>query len=79
MTESEQWNLTAHNAANAYADAMGYTEGHNQRFLVVSSFISGLAYIYPDKMEARRLAEKYRNLSCEDQDEADATILPWEK
>jgi RecJ-like exonuclease len=28
---------------------------------------------------ARRLAEKYRNLSCEDQDEADATILPWEK
>ena len=28
--------------------------------------------------EARRLAEKYRNLSCEDQDEADATKLPWE-
>ena len=28
--------------------------------------------------EARRLAEKYRNLSCEDQDQADATKLPWE-
>jgi hypothetical protein len=27
---------------------------------------------------ARRLAEKYRNLSCDSQDEADATILPWE-
>lgn len=27
---------------------------------------------------ARRLAEKYRNLSCEDQDEADETLLPWE-
>ena len=28
--------------------------------------------------EARRLAERYRNLSCEDQDEADETLLPWE-
>jgi len=28
--------------------------------------------------EARRLAEKYRNLSCEDQDQADETLLPWE-
>lgn len=27
---------------------------------------------------ARRLAEKYRNLSCQDQDQADATLLPWE-
>jgi hypothetical protein len=28
--------------------------------------------------EARRLAEKYRNLSCDSQDEADETLLPWE-
>lgn len=27
---------------------------------------------------ARRLAEKYRNLSCESQEEADVTLLPWE-
>ena len=27
---------------------------------------------------ARRLAEKYRNLSCDSQDEADKTLLPWE-
>lgn len=31
-----------------------------------------------DLGEARRLAEKYRNLSCETQDEADETLLPWE-
>jgi hypothetical protein len=28
--------------------------------------------------EARRLAEKYRNLSCDSQDKADETLLPWE-
>jgi hypothetical protein len=28
--------------------------------------------------EACRLAEKYRNLSCDSQDEADETLLPWE-
>jgi hypothetical protein len=28
--------------------------------------------------EARRLAEKYRNLSCDSQDDADETLLPWE-
>jgi len=28
--------------------------------------------------EARRLAEKYRNLSCDSQEEADETLLPWE-
>lgn len=27
---------------------------------------------------ARRLAEKYRNLSCDSQEEADETLLPWE-
>jgi hypothetical protein len=31
-----------------------------------------------ERDDARRLAEKYRNLSCETQDEADATLLPWE-
>ena len=28
--------------------------------------------------EARRLAERYRNLSCDSQEEADETLLPWE-
>jgi len=28
---------------------------------------------------ARRLAEKYRNLSCDSQEEADAEVLPWER
>ena len=28
--------------------------------------------------EARKLAEKYRNLSCDSQEEADETLLPWE-
>ena len=28
--------------------------------------------------EARRLAERYRNLSCDSQAEADETLLPWE-
>jgi len=28
--------------------------------------------------EARSLAERYRNLSCDSQEEADETLLPWE-
>ena len=28
--------------------------------------------------EARRLAEKYRYLSCDSLDEAEETLLPWE-
>jgi hypothetical protein len=27
---------------------------------------------------ARRLAERYRDLSCDSQEEADETLLPWE-
>jgi hypothetical protein len=30
-----------------------------------------------ERDEARRLAEKYRNLSCDSQDETDETLLPW--
>jgi hypothetical protein len=37
-----------------------------------------LATITEQRDEARRLAEKYRNLSCDSQEEADETILPWE-
>ena len=29
-------------------------------------------------IEARRLAERYRYLSCDSQEEADAEVLPWE-
>jgi len=31
-----------------------------------------------ERDEARSLAERYRNLSCDSQDEADETLLPWE-
>jgi hypothetical protein len=30
-----------------------------------------------ERDEARRLAEKYRNLSCDSQGETDETLLPW--
>jgi len=29
-------------------------------------------------IEARKLAERYRYLSCDSQEEADAEVLPWE-
>jgi hypothetical protein len=41
--------------------------------------VYGYEKLERERDEARREAEKYRNLSCEDQDEADETLLPWEK
>ena len=29
-------------------------------------------------IDARKLAERYRYLSCDSQEEADAEVLPWE-
>ena len=77
-TESEQWSFDCNKAANEYADAMGYFKGCDERFLVISSFISGYAHEKPKISEARRLAERYRYLSCDSQEEADAEVLPWE-
>jgi hypothetical protein len=37
-----------------------------------------LTAVTEQRDEARRLAEKYRYLSCESQEEADAEVLPWE-
>ena len=37
-----------------------------------------LTTVTEQRDEARRLAEKYRYLSCESQEEADAEVLPWE-
>ena len=37
-----------------------------------------LTAVTEQRDEARKLAEKYRYLSCESQEEADATLLPWE-
>jgi hypothetical protein len=37
-----------------------------------------LTAVTEQRDEARRLAERYRNLSCDSQEEADETILPWE-
>lgn len=45
---------------------------------VIDIFHAELISINKKLREARRLAEKYRNLSCQDQDQADATLLPWE-
>ena len=39
---------------------------------------SELTAVTEQRDKARRLAEKYRNLSCDSQDEADETLLPWE-
>ena len=37
-----------------------------------------LAAVTEQRDEARRLAERYRYLSCETLEEADETLLPWE-
>ena len=37
-----------------------------------------LTAVTEQRDEARKLAERYRNLSCDSQEEADATLLPWE-
>jgi hypothetical protein len=37
-----------------------------------------LTAVTEQRDEARRLAEKYRYLSCDSLDEADETLLPWE-
>ena len=37
-----------------------------------------LTTVTEQREEARQLAQYYRNLSCETQDEADETLLPWE-
>lgn len=37
-----------------------------------------LTAVTEQRDEARKLAEKYRYLSCESQEEADAEVLPWE-
>ena len=42
--EAERWNLNANKAAEKYADAMGYTSRCLERTIIISAFISGLAY-----------------------------------
>ncbi len=37
-----------------------------------------LAAVTEQRDEARKLAEKYRYLSCDSLEEADETLLPWE-
>ena len=37
-----------------------------------------LTAVTEQRDEARTLAEKYRYLSCDSQEEADAEVLPWE-
>jgi hypothetical protein len=39
---------------------------------------NNMGEVMQQRDEARRLAERYRNLSCDSQEEADETILPWE-
>ena len=63
--------LTAARAEIARLDVAGIHSCHNdcQRLPCV---------LRRERDEARRLAAKYRNLSCDSQDEADETLLPWE-
>jgi hypothetical protein len=42
--EAERWNFNANKAAEKYADAMGYTSRCLERTIIISAFISGLAY-----------------------------------
>ena len=44
----------------------------------VSVLLGELHKLTEQRDEARCLAERYRNLSCDSQDEADETLLPWE-
>ena len=37
-----------------------------------------LTAVTEQRDEARKLAERYRYLSCDSQEEADETLLPWE-
>jgi hypothetical protein len=37
-----------------------------------------LTAVTEQRDEARRLAERYRDLSCDTLEEADETLLPWE-
>jgi hypothetical protein len=45
---------------------------------VAQKAMDDLIAVTERRNEARRLAEKYRNLSCDSQEEADETLLPWE-
>jgi len=40
--------------------------------------IDELKEVTEQRDEARKLAERYRNLSCDSQEEADEKLLPWE-
>jgi hypothetical protein len=46
---------------------------------VAQKAMDDLIAVTEQRNEARCLAAKYRNLSCNSQDEADETLLPWEK
>lgn len=65
-----QTELTAARAEIERLDVAGIHSCHNdcQRLPCV---------LRRERDEARRLAEKYRNLSCDSQGETDETLLPW--
>ena len=44
----------------------------------VTRLSNSLTAVTEQRDEARKLAERYRYLSCDSQEEADATLLPWE-
>jgi len=56
-------------AANAYA---------NVKAKRICDLEHALAAVTEQRDEARRLAEKYRYLSCDSQEKSDETLLPWE-
>jgi hypothetical protein len=55
-----------------------FIKGQQTRIHHAQDLETELAAVTEQRDAARRLAEKYRNLSCESQEEADVTLLPWE-
>lgn len=63
-------------------ELLRYNEAFRQETLICANCDAISIKEYKEAIEqrdeARGLAQYYRNLSCESQDEADETLLPWE-
>ena len=71
--ESLECELTA--AREELADLKKHIDVQNK---LINTLQSKKVKFKEQRDEARKLAEKYRYLSCESQEEADETLLPWE-
>ena len=62
----------------AWSCFSGYTEPLQDVKDLSHELERELTAVTEQRDEARKLAEKYRYLSCDSQEEADETLLPWE-